>query len=193
MKRRPAIAAAYVKLGKREDALRELALLSESPEVLRERARLSGELGRVAESLGLRERAAQTIEEQEQVLYGYLEANLVKPAVALTERLLKEWIDPSPVTQRMLAERFSADPDGAATAVRLWPALLGRDLTDADAWTLFAEALDRAGKPEPAQRVDGFGAALTGSAAAAPLPALNPLATFPPAFEHPAPAGLARL
>jgi tetratricopeptide (TPR) repeat protein len=193
MERRPAIAAAYVKLGKREEALRELALLTQSPEVLRERARLAGELGRVAESLSLREKAAQTIEEQEQVLHGYLEASLLVPAVALTERLLKEWIDPSPVTQRMLAERFSGDRDGAATAVKMWPALLGRDLTDADAWTLFAEALGHAGRPEPARLVDGFGAALTGSAAAAPLPALNPLVIFPPAFDHPAPPGLARL
>jgi len=193
MERRPAVAAAYVALGKREEALRELALLPESQDVLVERARLSGELGRVAESLGFREKAARTVEEQEQVLYGYLEADLLAPAVALTEKLLQEWVDPSPVTQRMLAERFSSDPAGAATAARLWPALLQHDASDADAWTLFAEALNRSGKEAEAKVADGFGAALTGSDAAAPVPALNPLVTFPPAFNHPAPPNLARL
>jgi len=93
----------------------------------------------------------------------------------------------------MLAERFSSDPAGAATAARLWPALLQHDATDADGWTLFAEALNRSGKGAEAKVADGFGAALTGSDAAAPVPALNPLVTFPPAFNHPAPPNLARL
>jgi tetratricopeptide (TPR) repeat protein len=190
---RAALVEAYVTVGRRDRALDQLAQLPETQERLERRAQLAGELGRVADSLAVRERLAQTAMELEQLLYGYLEAGLIGPAAKLADRMLSQWMEITHPTQRLLAERMAGEPDGAALAVRLWPELLQREIRDADGWTLFGEALAKLGKVEQAKLADGFGAALTGSQATAPGAAISALVTFPPDFSHPAPPGLVRL
>jgi hypothetical protein len=164
---REALADAYEGLGRTREAYQLLAQLDETPERVRRRAALAEALGLGGEALALREKVATERAEFEQLLTGYLQADLVPFAVRLAERLLGEG-PLSPETTRLLAERLAGTTQGAALAVRVWPALLATQVTDVDGWTLFAEALRRLGREADAALADGFGAALTSTRGPAP-------------------------
>jgi tetratricopeptide (TPR) repeat protein len=168
------LAQAYESLGRKEDALKALAALSETPERLTRRAALAFELGLTGEALALRERLTDSPEELEKILAGYLERDLTSFAVKLGTRLIQAG-QLSAAGRRRLAERVSGTTEGASVAAALWPEMLKANPADAEAWTYFAEALRQLGKTEEAQVVDGFGAALTGSALAATSAPLHPL------------------
>lgn len=160
---REALAQTYAALDQPEALYRVLGELPETPENLERRAKLAGRLGRVVDALELRERLTDDPAALEDILSEYLVANLLPGALRLAERLSAEGVL-SEHGQRLAAERFSSTQEGAGLAARLWPALISRSPLDADAWTLFAEALARTGRMEAAAQVDGIGAALVGTA-----------------------------
>jgi hypothetical protein len=106
-------------------------------------------------------------QEFERILEGYLRSELVPFAVRLGEKLLAEKPLPDALLQ-LLAERLAPTLQGAPLAVRAWTELLAADVTDVDGWTLFGEALRLCGREVAATLADGFGAALSSSAGAAP-------------------------
>lgn len=186
---RPKLADAYEQMGRLREAARVLSELPETPERLERRARLAQALGNTGESLSLRERVANTPEEREQVLRGYLDAELVPFAVRLGE-MMRGAGELSGGLQRRLAERLSPTRQGAAFAAALWPDLLAATPNDVDGWTLFAEALELVGRHPAAELADGVGAALTSSQTNAPMVRPEPVAA-PDAYRFPAvPAGL---
>jgi hypothetical protein len=169
---RLARAEASESLGKLRDAYRFLAELPETPELIRRRARLAEQLGLLGESLTLRERVAETDSERDVILTGYLKSDLVPFAVRLGTRMLEDGALTG-TSLRLLAERLAPTAQGAALACRVWIKLLLDQPHDADGWTLFAEALRLRQRDIDAVLADGFGAALTQSADAAPLVKLN--------------------
>ncbi len=185
------LADAYESLGRTADAYRALAALEETPERLRRRASLADRLELHGEALQLRERCATDVAELDEILRGYAHAALVPFAARLCERLL-DANALTPATRRLIAERLAPTPDGAELAARLWPELLRQTPADADAWTLFAEALRRVGREDAATFADGFGAALSGSTSSAPAATVTPMAGVRDAqqFRYEAPAGL---
>jgi hypothetical protein len=126
---------------------------------------LAEQLGLKGEAFALSEKIAQTREEFERVLEGYLRSELVPFAVRLGSRLMDEAALPAPLL-RLLAERLAPTQQGAALAVRAWPMLLSAEVVDVDGWTLFAEALRKSGRESAAAMADGFGAALSSTAGA---------------------------
>ncbi len=162
---------AYEALGRVKDAYRLLGLLDETPEFIRRRVALAEQLGLHGEAFALAEKVAETREEFERVLEGYLRSELVPFAVRLGARLLDE-APLSPALLRLLAERLAPTQQGAALAIRAWPMLLADAVTDVDGWTLFAEALRLSGRSSDAVLADGFGAAL--SATTGPTAAVKP-------------------
>ncbi len=130
--------------------------------------KLAEALGLDGDALVLSEKIADSREEYERILEGYLRRELVPFAVKLAERLLEEAPLP-PALARLLAERLAPTLQGAALAARSWPELLRENLLDIDGWTLFAEALRRAGREDAAALADGFGAVLSGSTGTAPV------------------------
>ena len=181
---------AYEKQDRIRDAYDTLLRLQETPARLEKRSGLALELGLVADALRIREQLAKTPEELEAVLFGYLVGDLASHAVKLGERLLKMGTPLDALAKRMLAERTSVVPEGVALAARLWPELLREDVADADAWTLYAETLQQLGRKVEAERMDGFGAALTGSDSTAPAATIRALARARYAFSAPRPEGL---
>jgi hypothetical protein len=141
----------------------------------------------VGDALRIREKLAKDPAELVAVLFGYMVAELIPFAVKLGERLLKMGAPLDELARRMLAEKASMEPEGAGLAVRLWPDLLRENVFDADAWTLYAEALQRLGRKVESERMDGFGAALTGSTTAARGVALHALARTRYEFSAPRP------
>lgn len=170
---RAPLATAYEQLGRAKDAYGLLGQLDETPELIRRRVSLAQQLGLHGEAFALSEKVADTREEFERILEGYLRAELVPFAVRLGSRLLDEAPLPTPLL-RLLAERLAPTQQGAALSTRAWPLLLADAVTDIDGWTLFAEALRLSGRAEHAVLADGFGAALSGSTG--PAPAVTPRA-----------------
>src|SRR5690606_35582857 len=161
---RERMADAYEVLGRRADAAAQLAALPETPELLARRARLAEERGLTGEALQLRERLTDEPPVLENILRGYLDAQLIPFALRLAERLLEREALSAEAT-RLVAERLSPSIEGAKLAARLWPTLLKEKPIDVDGWTLFAEALRQLGKAEAAERVDGVAAVLSSSEA----------------------------
>lgn len=159
------LANAYEAIGRAKDAYVLLGKLSETPERIRRRVALAEQLGLKGEAFALSEKIAQTREEFERVLEGYLRSELVPFAVRLGSRLMDEAALPAPLL-RLLAERLAPTQQGAALAVRAWPMLLSAEVVDVDGWTLFAEALRKSGRESAAAMADGFGAALSSTAGA---------------------------
>jgi tetratricopeptide (TPR) repeat protein len=172
---RAALADAYETLGRSRDAYRLLGELEETPARLRRRAALAELLGLGGEALALREKVADTPAEREEILKGYLAAELVPFAVRLGRELLDAGTL-EPATVRLLAERLATSAQGAELSVRAWPRLLSERLTDVDGWTLFGEALHRLGQVTQAAQVDGVGAVLTSSSGPAPQVPFRPVA-----------------
>lgn len=168
------LAEAYEALERWRDAANVLVNFTETPEVLRRRAVLADKLGLKGEALTLRERLASTPAEFETVLLGYLEVELVPFAVRLGTRLLDDGVL-SQSTRRTLAERLGRTEQGAGLAVRAWVKLLETNVTDADGWTLLAQALSVLGREEAARVADGFGAVLTGTEGPAPAVSVTPV------------------
>ncbi|MBL9037985.1 MAG: hypothetical protein JNG84_05660, partial [Archangium sp.] len=177
----PAVADALQTLGRDREAYDALGRLEENDDRLARRAELATRLGLGGEALVLREKLAVTPEAREKVLWGYLEAELVPFAVRLATEL-RETL--TPATKRFLAEKLSGTEQGAPLAIGVWLEMLPSSLSDADAWTLLAEALRRAGRSEEGALADGFGAALsTGSRdSLIPFVAPSPLAVEPERF-----------
>ncbi|MFL5322427.1 MAG: flagellar hook-length control protein FliK, partial [Myxococcaceae bacterium] len=165
---------AYEALGRRADAHRVLSRLPETEENLRRRASLAAAIGLYGEALALRERLTDDATELEEILQGYVKANLLPFAVRLADKLLERG-SLRMETRALLAERLSPTKEGAALAIKLWQELMPRRLGDADAWTLFSEALRVSGNTASANLMDGFGAALAFSDATAHAAELSPL------------------
>jgi hypothetical protein len=186
------LADAYQSLAKWKQALAVLEQLEETPERLKKRAEIAEELGLTGEALSLRERIATEPTELEEILTGYLKADLVPFAVRLGE---KQWTAGalSKKALRLLAERLAPTVQGAVLAARVWPQVLRENVYDPDGWTLYSEALRGAGHEREADAADGFGAALTSSDGVAPAVQLRQvdLATF--ATGHETPPGLKAL
>lgn len=183
-----ALADAYESAGKLAEAARTLAELEPTHERLERRAHLADALGLSGEALTLREQITEDPRALENILLGYLVRDLHPQAVRLVQRLQKEGAL-SPRSHRAAAERLSRTPEGASLACALWRPLLRERPADVDGWTLFAEALRRAGQPEAAARADGLGAALSSSADPAPMNALRPLARPPVTLSETPPPG----
>lgn len=181
---REALVEAYLALGRGLDAYKVLSAMDETPEVLRRRIDLARSLGLVGEALQLEERSTERPEELEGIVQGYLQAELLPFAARLGQRLLARG-KLAVATRRLLAEKLAGSPEGAEFAVRLWPDLLRENVTDADGWTLFAEALRRNAEERTADMVDGFGAALTGTLGPAPRVPFTPLQRAPASKELP--------
>ncbi len=169
---RVALADAYEGLGRLREAFRLIGELEETPERVQRRAALAEKLGLSGEALVLREKIATSNEELESILRGYLDAQLVPFAVKLGERLIDSL---APQSLRFVAERLSGTTQGAQLAVRIWPKLMPAALTEADSWTMYAEALRGSGRPDAATLADGFGAALTATTGPTPAVATKPL------------------
>lgn len=163
---REPLADAYEQLGRAKDAYTLLGQLEETADVVRRRVKLAEQLGLTGEAFALSEKVADSREELERVLEGYLRSELVPFAVRLGTRLLDEAPLP-PALLRLLAERLAPTQQGAALSARAWPSLLAEAVTDVDGWTLFAEALRLVGRTADADLADGFGAALSGTSGAA--------------------------
>ncbi|NRD68249.1 flagellar hook-length control protein FliK, partial [Corallococcus exiguus] len=185
---RERLADAYEAQQRWAEAATQLEQLPDTDERLARRVKFAEARGLVGEALWLRERLTQDPAELEVILRGYLDAQLVGPAVRLAERLADAQ-QLTPALTRWVTERFSPSPDGAVLAVRFWPALLREKWPDVDGWTLYAEALHALGRPE-AERTDGIGAALVGSDAPAPRAPVSRLARPAQDFQHPEPDGL---
>ncbi|MFT3710585.1 MAG: flagellar hook-length control protein FliK [Archangium sp.] len=164
---RQPLADAYETLGRTRDAYALLGQLDETPERISRRVALARKLGLEGEAFALSEKIATTRAEFEAVLEGYLKSELVPFAVRLGERLMREAALPVGLL-RLLAERLAPTKQGAELAVSAWLELLPGSVTDVDGWTLFAEALRNAGREHDATMTDGFGAALSSTAGAAP-------------------------
>jgi tetratricopeptide (TPR) repeat protein len=180
---RAPLADAYEAQGRLKEAYALLGGLEETRERLVRRAELAGKLGLGGEALSLRERVATERAEFEEILEGYLKADLVPFAVRLATRLWDEAPLP-PALLRLLAERLAPTQQGAPLAVRGWKVLLASQVVDADGWTLLAEALRRLELPAAAAMADGFGAALTASSGAAPMPRVLEL-PWSPSWQSP--------
>ena len=163
---REPLAKAYEAQGRLKEAYALLGQLDEQPERIRHRVRLAEQLGLKGEAFALAEKVADSREEFERILEGYLRAELVPFAVRLAEKLWAEAPLPAPLL-RLLAERLAPTQQGAPLSVRAWPELLRADVTDVDGWTLFGEALRLCGREGDAVLADGFGAALSSSVGAA--------------------------
>ncbi|RKG62325.1 flagellar hook-length control protein FliK [Corallococcus sp. AB011P] len=185
---RERLADAYEAQQRWAEAATQLEQLPDTDERLARRVKFAEARGLVGEALRLRERLTQDPAELEVILRGYLDAQLVGPAVRLAERLADAQ-QLTPALTRWVTERFSPSPDGAVLAVRFWPALLREKWPDVDGWTLYAEALHALGRPE-AERTDGIGAALVGSEAPAPRAPVSRLERPAQDFHHPEPDGL---
>lgn len=164
---RAPLANAYEQLGRTKDAYTLLGQLDETPELIARRVKLAEQLGLTGEAFALSEKVADSREEFERILEGYLRTELVPFAVRLGSKLLDEAPLP-PALLRLLAERLAPTTQGASLSVRAWPRLLAESVTDVDGWTLFSEALRLVGRESDATLADGFGAALSGTASAAP-------------------------
>jgi hypothetical protein len=185
---RESLARAYETLGRKLDALHLLSLLEETPERLRHRAQLAHELGLEGESLQLRERVAETREDQQSVLMGYLQAGLVPAAVLLANRMLERGFI-SAAIKKTLAQRLAGSDEGARLAASLWPDLLREDVANPEGWKAFAEALRRARRTEAAELAHGFFLGLSGAPATSPLPRIAPLEGTPMQTEVEPPYG----
>jgi len=181
---------AYEKRGRVREAYELLVRMPETPARLEKRSGLALQLGLVGDALQIREKLARTWEELDAVLFGYLVGDLIPFAVKLAERLLDMGAPLDTLARRMVAEKASLEPEGAALAARLWPWLLRDAVTDMDGWTLFSEALSRLGKKDEAQRMDGFGAALSGSQAPSPPVSPRKLRRTRYDFNTPMPEGV---
>jgi len=179
---REPLARAYEALGRNLDALHLLSLFEETPERLRHRADLAHRLGLEGESLQLRERIAESREEQEGILLGYLQADLLPAAVSLAHRMLERAVVSAP-TKRALAERLSGASDGAQLAVLLWPELLREKAADPESWKAFAQSLRLVQRVEAAELAQGFFIGLSGAPAACPFPRIEPLTRSPVQVE----------
>ncbi|MDP2273446.1 MAG: flagellar hook-length control protein FliK [Archangium sp.] len=164
---REPLAKGYEAQGRLKEAYALLGQLPEEPARIRHRVRLAEQLGLQGEAFALAEKVADSREEFERILEGYLRSELVPFAVRLAEKLLAEAPLPAALL-RLLAERLAPTQQGASLAVRAWPALLEADVTEVDGWTLFGEALRLCGREEAAVLADGFGAALSSTSGAAP-------------------------
>ena len=164
---RVALAAAYETLGRLKEAFRLLGQLDETPERVQRRAGLAQQLGLGGEALVLREKIASSDEERESILRGYLDSQLIPFAVRLGGKLLESGAL-STESMRFVAERLSGTTQGAELASRLWPRLMPTALTEADAWTMYAEALRDVGRVDDAALADGFGAVLSATTGPAP-------------------------
>jgi len=173
---REALSDAYQSLGRKQDALRVLSELEETPARLLRRAALSQELGMTAEALQLRERVSSDPDELQEILFAYLEVNQVAAAVRLATRLVD--VGGLPKSQRrQLAERLAGSAQGAALAVSLWPDLLRDEPADPAGWKLFAEALRLVYRKEAAELAHGFEQALRGGAPDAAPVRIKPVAS----------------
>jgi len=175
---REALAQALESLGRTREAYGVLGELEETVARVQHRAQLAEQLGLRGEALALREKVATSPAELEAVLTGYLQSELVPFAVRLGERLVGEGALSAQAT-RLLAERLAPTAQGAALAAKVWPTLLRGDVSDADGWTLYAEALRHLGRDAAATLADGFGAALTATAGAAPTATQRMLSVRP--------------
>lgn len=164
---REPLARGYESQGRLKEAYTLLGQLAETPDLIRHRVRLAEQLELKGEAFALAEKVADSRQEFERILEGYLRSELVPFAVRLGEKLLAEKPLPDALLQ-LLAERLAPTLQGAPLAARAWPELLAADVTDVDGWTLFGEALRLCGREEAASLADGFGAALSSSAGAAP-------------------------
>ena len=180
---RERLAEAYEALGRLPEAAEQLKLLPETPERLERRARIAEAQGLTGEALQLRERLTEDPAQLEDILRQYLDGQLVVFAVRLAERLFQAG-QLSMQAKRLVAERLSPTIEGSALAIHLWPELLRQQPGDADAWTLYAEALKACDDvPMEVARVDGFGAALVSSTASASAATISPV-TLPEGFRH---------
>jgi hypothetical protein len=186
---REPLVRAYLGLGRKLDALQILSLLEETPERLRQRADIAQELGLQGESLQIRERLCQTGEERHEILLGYLEAGLFAEGVLLADRML-ELGEVSEATKKTLALRLSASTQGAALAVSFWPEFLTEDVSNAEGWKAFAEALRRVDRDEAASVAYGFFIGLSGAPAPCPVPRILPLEKGPMRSEAERPGEL---
>jgi tetratricopeptide (TPR) repeat protein len=171
---RERLAQAYEVVGRNQDALHLLSLLQETPARLRQRADLTAKLGLTAESLQLRERVAETADEQQAVLLSYLEAGLSSAAVSLANGMLERG-HLSAAIRRTLAQRLSTSAEGAMLSASLWPELLREDASDAEGWRSFAEALRRLRQSEAAELAHGFFLGLSGAPSPSAMPAISAL------------------
>src|SRR5690606_18986165 len=114
------LADAYEAEERWADASRTLARLEETDANLARRAALATRQGLTGEALMLRERLPLPPEEREQILLGYLDAQLLPFAVRLGVTLLSAGTL-TERTQRLLAERLAPTEEGAELATQLWP------------------------------------------------------------------------
>jgi hypothetical protein len=74
-------------------------------------------------------------------------------------------------SQRTFATALATTEEGAPLAVRLWALLLSGNPVDAEGWSLHAEALRHAGRPDAAARSAAFGNLFSGEeTVATPVP-----------------------
>jgi tetratricopeptide (TPR) repeat protein len=161
---------AYVLLGRAADALGVLSQLPPTEERVRQRADLAESLGRSQEALALREQLALTLEERESLALAALRAGGHSDVVRILGPIGSlETL--SPESQRTFATALSATEEGAPLAVQLWALLLSGNLIDAEGWSLHAEALRHAGRPDAAARSAAFGNLFSGEeTVATPVP-----------------------
>jgi hypothetical protein len=159
---RNALIRLYEGLGQTERLYQLLGECEPTREVLVQRAKLAGALGRKLDALQLREQLSESAGELEEILADYLVLRALPQARTLTERLWRAGTL-SPHGARLAAERFSSAMPEAALACELWPSLVRERLDDIDGWTVYAEALRVAGHAEASERIDAFGAVLSGT------------------------------
>src|SRR6185369_10835186 len=159
--RQDELAHAYVRLGRAAEALGVLSELPPTEERIRLRADLAESLGRSQEALGLREQLAHTPEEREALALTALRAGRHSDVVRILGPI-DSLESLSPEAQRTFATALAATEDGAPLAVQLWAMLLSRHPVDAEGWSLHAEALGHAGRPDAAARSAAFGTLFSG-------------------------------
>ena len=164
---RPALASAYARLGRSEDAYRMLGELPETSALLAERAALAEELGRSDEAFALREQLVQSPAERAALGLEAARAGLLERAAQLIAGTEGELTHEA---RREVAERLAPSDAGASIAAGLWPALLLEGWLDVTGWSAYAEALRRTGRAEAAVRAEAFALAASGELPLSELP-----------------------
>jgi len=187
--RQDELAHAYVRLGRAAEALGVLSELPPTEERIRLRADLAESLGRSQEALGLREQLAHTPEEREALALTALRAGRHSDVVRILGPI-DSLESLSPEAQRTFATALAATEEGAPLAVQLWAMLLSRHPVDAEGWSLHAEALGHAGRPDAAARSAAFGTLFSGEETVATPVALQPVARGPVRASMTLPGGV---
>ena len=187
--RQDELAHAYVRLGRAAEALSVLSQLPATEERIRLRADLAEALGRSQEALALREQLAHTPEEREALALAALRAGRHSDVVRILDPLDSLELL-SPESQRTFGTALATTEEGASLAVQLWALLLSRHPVDAEGWSLHAEALRHAGRPDAAARSATFGNLFSGEETVATPVAVQPVARGPVRASMTLPGGV---